>query len=384
MNKNGIPRIDWLDHLKTFALFGVILNHLVETLEPGSWFAQPSGIWAVFLEQVPNFAAQDSLLVSMMKTLAWVGDFCPGVFIFASGFGLSWAVLYSEQSSMDWKTFLQRRILRLYPLYIFVHLLFLVATLAKNGSTTIFTNPKFLLSILGIRITDALFFFINPAWWFIWLILQLYVVFPLLYILLKRLGIGWFLVLAFLFTFLSRLSGLFGLRYSESLYFWMLGIFFGTRLAEFCAGMVLAALLKEGARGRVQQLGKPKYIFLFSILLLFLGLASSFVRYGSLVNYFLVTLGLSGLFYFIWKTVFEKRKLLSRFTTMIAFESYGIYLIHPLIMQGVAHFLNSEWRLIGLIAAITASFPIGIYLTRFVNLFVQKWILGVRTLVVAS
>ena len=384
MNKNGIPRIDWLDHLKTFALFGVILNHLVETLEPGSWFARPSGIWAVFLEQVPNFVAQDSLLVSMMKILAWVGDFCPGVFIFASGFGLSWAVLYSEQSSMDWKTFLQRRILRLYPLYIFVHLLFLAATLAKNGSTTIFTDPKFLLSILGIRITDALFFFINPAWWFIWLILQLYVVFPLLYILLKRVGIGWFLVLAFLFTFLSRLSGLFGLRYSESLYFWMLGIFFGTRLAEFCAGMVLAALLKEGARGKVQQLGKPKYIFLFSILLLSLGLASSFVRYGSLVNYFLVTLGLSGLFYFIWKTVFEKRKLLSRFTTMIAFESYGIYLIHPLIMQGVAHFLTSEWRLIGLIAAITASFPIGIYLTRLVNLFVQKWILGVRTLVAAS
>ncbi|MFS8119752.1 MAG: acyltransferase family protein [Microcoleus sp.] len=152
-----------------------------------------------------------------------------------------------------------------------------------------------MLSIFGIRFTDALFFYINPLWWFIWLILQLYMVFPLLYISLRKLPVGRFLLLACLFTFLSRLLGLFGLRYSESLYFWMLGIFFGTRLAEFCAGMALAVLLKESVRGRAQQLAEPKYIFLFSILILSLGLASFFIRYGSLVDYFLVTLGLSGL-----------------------------------------------------------------------------------------
>jgi peptidoglycan/LPS O-acetylase OafA/YrhL len=152
----------------------------------------------------------------------------------------------------------------------------------------------------------------------------------------------------------------------------MLGIFFGTRLAEFCVGMVLAVLLKEGVRGRAQQLGKPKYVFLFSILILSLGLVSFFVRYGDLVDYFLVTLGLSGLFYSAWKAVFEKRKRLARFITMLGAESYGIYLVHQIILQRVGQFLSGEWRLIGLIAAILISFPIGIYLTRFTNLFIQK------------
>ena len=109
MNKNGIPKIDWLNPLKVFALLGVLLNHLVEELEPGAWFTQPSGIWAGFLVTVPNFFTRDSLPVSMVKILAWVGDFSPGVFIFASGFGLSWAALHSEQDNIDWKGFLQRR-----------------------------------------------------------------------------------------------------------------------------------------------------------------------------------------------------------------------------------------------------------------------------------
>jgi peptidoglycan/LPS O-acetylase OafA/YrhL len=372
VNKNGIPIIDWINPLKVFALLGVLLNHLVEELEPGSWFTQPSSFWARFLAQVPNFVTGDSLPVSMVKILAWVGDFSPGVFIFVSGFGLSWAALHSEQDNIDWKRFLQRRILRILPLYVFLNLLFLTAKLIKNGGTITFANPSVLLSILGIRITDELFFYINPSWWFVWLIFQLYIVFPLLYILLRKLGIGRFLLLTCLFTFLSRLSGLFGLRYSESLYFWMLGIFFGTRLAEFCVGMVLAVLLKEGVRGRAQQLGKPKYVFLFSILILSLGLVSFFVRYGELVDYFLVTLGLSGLFYSAWKAVFEKRKRLTHFITMLGAESYGIYLVHQLILQRVGQFLSSEWRLIGLIAAILISFPIGIYLTRFTNLFIQK------------
>lgn len=401
MDKKRIPRIDWLDPIKAFALFGVILNHLVEELKPGPWFPRPTGSWVGFLERMPSFITHDSLLVSIMKLLAWVGDFSPGVFILASGFGLAWTILNSEQGNIDWKSFLQRRILRLFPLYIFLHLLFLAATLAKNGSAITFADTNILLSMLGIRTTDALFFYINPSWWFIWLILQLYVVFPLLYILLKRLGIGKFLLFACLFTFLSRLSGLFGFRYSESLYYWMLGIFFGTRLAEFCLGMALAALLKEGAQGRVQQLGEPKYIFLFSIPILFLGLAFSFVKYGSLIDYFLVTLGLSGFFYFVWKTVFEKRKLLSRFITMLGFESYGIYLVHQLILQRVGKLLGEDWRLIGLVVVIIASIPIGIYLNRLVNLFIRKmwelslqertiglsvflWVLSIVTLVAAA
>jgi len=379
MNEKRTPRIDWLDYLKAFALLGVIFNHLVEEIQPGSWFVRPSGIWAIFLERVPNFLIQDSFSVSVIKILAWIGDFSPGVFILASGFGLSWAALYhQDQDNIDWIKFLQRRLLRLFPLYIFLHLLFFAATLAKNGSTADYMSPNFLLSILGIRITDVLFFYINPSWWFVWLILQLYIVFPFLYILLARVGVGRFLFLACLLTFLSRLSGLVGLRYSESLYYWMLGIFFGTRLVEFCAGMAFAVLIKEGARNQFQHLWEPRQIFLYSVLFLFIGLVSFFVRYGDLVDYFFVTLGLSGLFYTVWKTVFERRNRSSHLITILGSESYGIYLVHGLILQRVGRFLNGEWRLIGVIALIVASLPIGIYLSRLMNFLVQKWVQGIR------
>lgn len=384
MNEKSTPRIDWLDYLKVFALLGVLLNHLMEGLEPLPWFGQPSGVWVVFLERVPSFLTQDSLPVAGLKMLAWIGNYCPGVFIFASGFGLCWAVLYQKQDEIDWRKFLQKRMLRIFPLYIFLHLVFFAGVLAMQGITTPYAHPNFLLSMLGLRVTDELFFYINPAWWFIWLILQLYLVFPFLYHLLIRAGTGKFLLFACLFTLLSRLLGLAGFRYSENLYFWMLGTFFGTRLAEFCLGMAFAVMLKEGAHLRFRQLREPASILLFSMLLLFFGLGASFIRYGTLVDPFLVTMGLCGLFYYTWKVLFEKTQLLSTFIGLLGYGSYGIYLVHYLVMRFTAEFLNDEWLPIGLVTAILISLPIGIYLTSFMDLLVQKRAIDLRTLLPAT
>lgn len=380
MEEARIPRIDWLDYLKVFALLGVLLNHWVESMGLGAWFGEPSGAWAGLLERVPSYLAQSSLSIAILKTLAWIGDYAPGVFIFTSGFGLCWAVLYQKQDQIDWKKFLQRRLLRLFPLYILLHLFFFAASFAKNGFGTEYADPNFLLSILGIRITDELFFYINPSWWFIWLILQFYILFPLLYKLMQRVGTVKFLLLAFGLTLLSRLLGLAGIRYSESLYYWMLGIFFGTRLAEFCIGMVFAVMIKEGAQVRLEQLRTPKYILFSSITLLFFGLAFSFIKYGILMEYFLVTMGLCGLFYYVWKVVFEKRRLQSKLIALIGFGSYGIYLVHYIVIRFMAEVFTGEWQAVGLVTAILISFPIGIYLTSLMNWLIQKRTLDAGTL----
>jgi peptidoglycan/LPS O-acetylase OafA/YrhL len=365
LHKNEILKVDWLDPLKGIALLGVMFNHLVEELQTDSWFVSSSGIWAGILERVSNplLFENDSSLVVFVKLLAWIGDYCPGVFILASGFGISWALLDADYSSIDWKAFFKRRALRLYPAYIFLHFLFLGGALFIAADTTTIADPKILLSLLGIRITDALFFFINPSWWFVWLIIQLYLVFPALFILLTRQGVGKFLLITFLIAFFSRLSGILGIRYSDSLYFWLLGIFGGTRLAEFAAGMAFAVLLRNNVN-KFGRLGEMSNIILFSVSLLTIGLVLSFFRYGHLVDHLMITIGLSGSFYVVWRLVAKMSRALSRVIAMIGFESYGIYLVHQLMLQKGMGLFSDEWQVAGAIAIIIISFPAGIYLIR--------------------
>jgi peptidoglycan/LPS O-acetylase OafA/YrhL len=125
-------------------------------------------------------------------------------------------------------------------MYWVAHLVYLVSPFVARPDPL---DWRFLASFLGNRVwPPSLFYYANPAWWFFGLILQLYLVFPLLMMGLRRLGPARFLAACIAFTIASRALLLFVLDANGN---FLQGAFFGSRLWEFATGMVLGHALRH-------------------------------------------------------------------------------------------------------------------------------------------
>ncbi len=346
----------WLEALKAFALFGILWNHTVEALGPGPWFTNPTNHWPALAVRLHTwFPGPGSPLPRLAQFLGWLGDSGPGVFILASGFGLTLSALRRGGPAGSWGAFLRRRLARLFPLYIAMHLVVLALALGVPGSTARLDDPRTLLSLAGLRFSPGLFFYLVPAWWFVWLILQLYVVFPACFRLLQRAGIARFLAVTIGFTLACRALGL---LFSANLYYWMTGLFFGTRLAEFAAGMALAAWLVQGKRSmtgpfrasRVLAAGLPVYV---------LGVAASLFWWGTLVSNLLVTLGLAAVFYVAWALARRVRGA-ERVMVQVGALAFPVFLLHQPLVDWTGAFVAAPLpHLAAAAGMLVLSFPAG-------------------------
>jgi peptidoglycan/LPS O-acetylase OafA/YrhL len=345
-------RLDWVDPLKALALLGILLNHFVECFGPGPWFTNPWNGWPDFATRMGNVFPPGTPLVATVRFLGWLGDSAPGVFILLSGFGLTYGTrnLAGPGALIQ---FYQRRLLRIYPLYWAMHIVILALAVFVPGNTQAFQGPWVFLSLMGLRLTPSLFFFISPSWWFVWLIIQLYAVFPFLNILLERAGLRRFLYITIAFTFLSRA---FGIYYSGSLYYWMTGLFFGSRLAEFAAGMAVAHYLTRH-RDALRLRGFPTVLGASSALYL-AGLGCSFTYAGSIAANLLVTLGMTGLFYTAWGAWLKKSPAATRWINRVGAISYAVFLLHqPPLQWAAAASLPTGLRVTFALAVLLLSFP---------------------------
>ena len=341
------------------ALFAILLNHLVEEFGSGPWFTNPSDNWPDFVARITNiYPTKFPFPISLVQFLGWLGDSGPGVFILISGFGLTWGAMSKGEQSILLRRFYKRRLVRIFPLYLTIHLLVLAVSLIWPGSHYTFALKPALLSLLGLRFRDSLFFYINPSWWFIWLILQLYLLFPILFKLMRRLEVKRFLVITLAFTFGSRLAGIAGVRYSDSLYFWMTGIFFGTRLAEFTVGMAAAVWYLESQRGG-RSIPPVITILVWSLFTYLAGLGCSFTWPGTIVSNLMVTIALCGMFYVIWQAVFKKSHVWARIITWVGVESYSVYLLHQVLLQWTRIISYNYLHLSFALLVIGLSFPAG-------------------------
>lgn len=363
-------RFDWVDGLKAFAIIGILLNHFVEEFGSGPWFSNPSYDWPSFQDRISAILPNGSnWLVVVIKFLGWLGDMGPGVFILLSGFALTLSQLRNEKSVVD---FYRSRILRIFPLYIAIHLL-VVAFIVLVDFPPEFkvTSPSTILSFLGLRFTDSLFFYINPSWWFIWLIIQLYLFFPYLLRWLNKKSLFFFLSTTLLITILSRLAGIMHLTYSNNLYFWMTGLFAGTRLFEFAIGMVLAKLLVEKPDFRALFPAKPYILFILFLIIYVTGFACSWTYIGSLISNIFITIGLSGIFYVFYSLSLHLNPLKNTLL-FIGRNSFSVFLIHQPFMQFASEKLQGVPKVVCLLAIILISFPVGYLIEKVVNLLVGK------------
>jgi peptidoglycan/LPS O-acetylase OafA/YrhL len=370
-------RFDWIDALKAFAIIGILLNHFVEVLGPGPWFTNPSSNWPDFATRIQNLVPSDHhFIIVLIQYLGWLGDSGPGVFILLSGLALTLSVLNTGGAeTFNTGSFYRKKLLRIFPLYILIHLFVLFVYTFIPNNNLIISEPYNFLSLIGLRFSDGLFFYLNPSWWFIWLILQLYIVFPLLINFLNKSGIRVFFIATLAFTFVSRGMGLIGYHYNNELYYWMTGLFFGTRLAEFATGMAIAVLLYRNGFQVLNQISKRAF-FLWSLGIYMLGLICSFTWVGSIFSNLLVTLGLTGIGYIFWETLkLLNIKWLLKFVIWIGVSSYAIFLLHQPFIIWIAQFFDGHRRALFSFIALIVCIPFAYYFDKIAQflLKIYQW-----------
>jgi peptidoglycan/LPS O-acetylase OafA/YrhL len=368
--KSATKKLGWIDGIKGFAIIAILLNHFVELFGEGPWFSNPSYNWPEFSVRMANLFPKDgSLTERIIKFFGWLGDMGPGVFILLSGLTLTISALNKPLKPIE---FYQKRLLRIYPLYITIHVIILIVAKYWFKWDIHFFSANTFLSLAGLRFTDSLFFFINPSWWFIWVIVQMYILFPFLLFFLKRKGTLKFLLLTFFITIISRFIGIIGLGYPHNLYNWMTGLFAGTRLFEFAFGMYLGYLLFNNNFSFSNLLAARLRLFLISLNIYAFGFVFSWTYAGSIFSNIFITIGLSGLFYSIYEFVFGKNTKIKIVILWIGRNSFSVFLLHQPFMMYLSPLMKGTPKAIALITVIILSFIAGYLIEKIIAFFIKS------------
>lgn len=208
---------DRLDHLRFFAASLLILHH--------------------FRGQIDATTGYPRSIEEFLSTWLRWGSTGVTLFIVLSGF-LFTVLCDAGNKKINYKNFMLNRVLRIFPLLIFVFIIIQATARAQFGPDDIF-RLLFLQMNTGHTYTGHWHehFPIGPIWT-VAVEFQFYALFPLILILYKRNGIGWLLGLTFV-TFLIKplLIILNGAEIYYNLYHTLAG-----RITQFLIGMLIAIL----------------------------------------------------------------------------------------------------------------------------------------------
>lgn len=219
--------------IKGFAILCICLHNFLHWIPPYTGeneFYFSSNCINNFFEKI---ASQPSELVNILFT--YLGHYGVQIFIFISGFGLTLSMLKHHKT---WLHFIVDRLKKLYPLLItaiLFYILFTIFIYSKFPSEMQFKELGYkLLFIHTLLPYQGLS--INGPWWFFGLIFQFYLVFPILFYLIKKYNVKAFLIIclcsyAWSFASLYYLPNVFEVYYFQN---------FPAHLPEFCFGILLA------------------------------------------------------------------------------------------------------------------------------------------------
>ncbi len=311
--------------IKGFSILWIVFFHFFKEYSMGR-FPVPWGphYFATFLHGCAPASAAATLACfgrSIFVAVTMLGYGAVGVFIVMSGFGLTYALAKTGNPDHGWSGWYSSRVLRLFPMYWVAHLIYLVSPFEARYDPI---DYRFILSFLGDRIYPVqMIEYLTPAWWYFGLILELYLIFPLLFRLLQKAGVGWFLVICAAETVLCRYILLFNIFQTDGM---VLSAFCGSRLWEFAFGMVVGLKYRQN-REWVDD-------HLFSVGAMVAGLAiytaGLYSFYSTFTYIFTDALVGTGLFVILAQLAWHSRRLV-RVEAALAYVgvySYGLYLIH--------------------------------------------------------
>jgi peptidoglycan/LPS O-acetylase OafA/YrhL len=353
--------LSFIEPVKGLALLWIVLNHLVERSFGFPLLGNPGPDWPPLGERVAQLRpllghGLLDLPLNVLRYAGWTGDAGVQIFLMLSGLGLTYGALRRPRPALD---FYRRRLLRIFPPWWAAHLIFLLPLWLRLGSASP-ADPALYLSLLGIRVTPALFSYMSYSWWYVGLLLQLYLAFPLLLHALRRLGPLGLLLPACAVSLLARALGLAFLEGYQDPF--LRGALLVTRLPEFALGMCLGhGLLHAPERWAARLRGAGPCAL--GALLFALGTALSLGRAGMVVAPLLTGAGALPLLIALscmsrgWE----------RPLGWLGRRSYGLYLAHqPLIMLLVPRGLErGPLRILGGMAlALLCATLVGLLLER--------------------
>src|SRR6058998_3549458 len=310
-----MKRLLWIDISKGLAILFVAYFHFCSTYFQHGVLPPPD--WS-------NLAVSVLTILRLVwSKVSGLGFHAVGVFIILSGWTLMQSTMrHAESRPLAWGSWYQARFLRLYPMYWVAHLVYLVSPFVARLEPV---DDRIILSLLGLRFIDIQmnFMYLNAAWWYFAMLIQFYLIFPLLFRTARRLGPRWFLFIGCAAGFFARYVLLVPWPQNG---LWVLGGFAICRLPEFALGMSLA-MWHTQSPARVEWLLLRGAGLVLGLILY----PAALQLYGGLVEYIFVDfatgtccmleiVGIAG----IILTFKEPAKLFG----LVGLYSYGLYLIH--------------------------------------------------------
>ena len=310
-----MKRLLWIDISKGLAILFVAYFHFFTTyfqngvLPPADWSDVAAGTLTI--------------LRLVWFKVSGLGFHAVGVFIILSGWTLMQSTMHRvESGAIAWCTWYRARFLRLYPMYWVAHLVYLLSPFVARLEPV---DSRIILSLLGLRFIDIEmnFMYLNAAWWYFAMLIQLYLIFPLLFLAARRLGAWWFLLIACAVGFFARYMFLVVWQANG---LWVLGGFAICRLPEFALGMSLA-MWHTRSTERVESFllrgaGLVLGFVLYPVALqLYNGLYEYiFVDFATGTCCMLEIVGIAG--------IISLFKAPANILGLVGLYSYGLYLIH--------------------------------------------------------
>jgi peptidoglycan/LPS O-acetylase OafA/YrhL len=359
-----MKRLLWIDISKGLAILFVAYFHFFTTyfqygvLPPDDWSNLPASVLTI--------------LRLVWFKVSGLGFHAVGVFIILSGWTLMQSTMRRAESgpaAAGWSMWYRARFLRLYPMYWVAHLVYLVSPFVARLEPV---DDRIILSLLGLRFIDIQmnFTYLNAAWWYFSMLIQFYLIFPLLFLAARRFGPWWFLLVACAAGFFARYVLLVVWPQNG---LWVLGGFAICRLPEFALGMSLA-MWHTRSTARVER-------FLLRGAGLFLGLIlypAALQLYDGLYQYIFVDfatgtccmleiVGIAG--------IISLFKGPAKLFGVVGLYSYGLYLIHQpyVIWLGLRIREVPIWAfLLICVPTLAALCAWGMLLEKATNMLVKK------------
>ncbi len=310
-----MKRLVWLDVAKGLAILIVVYFHFFTTyfehgsLPPENW----NGIGASLM----------TFLGLAWLKISGLGFHAVGAFIILSG----WVLMQSTarraaKAPVKWTEWYGSRLLRLYPMYWVAHLVYLISPFVARFEEV---DHRIVFSLLGLRFWDITmnFMYLNAAWWYFSMLIQLYLIFPLLFWAANRLGPWFFLLVACGIGLFTRYLLL--IVYPQH-GLWLLGGFAICRLPEFALGISLgmwhSRSPERAERFLLNGVGLVSGVLLYfgALELYSNGYTYIFVDLATGACCFLVLIGISG--------IIAHFSLPAQIFSLVGAYSYGIFLTH--------------------------------------------------------
>src|SRR5437868_1012515 len=310
-----MKRLQWIDISKGLAILFVVYFHFFRTVF--EHYQPPPSDWSGLL------SGAMSILRAAWWQISGLGFHAVGAFIILSGWTLMQSTMArAESGHVSWGKWYGARFVRLYPMYWVAHLVYLVSPFVARLEPV---DQRIILSLLGLRFIniELNFMYLNAAWWYFSMLIQFYLIFPLLYWTAKKFGGSIFLLIACALGFFVRYLML-------DVYpvhgLWTLGGFAICRLPEFALGMALG-MWHAKSTSRVEWFllrgpGLISGLILYPLALKLYdnGIAYVFCDFGTGACSFLAIVGVAGLI--------SRVTGLAKIVGLVGGYSYGLYLIH--------------------------------------------------------